>query len=109
MIVKNNYQKTLSMKNSIPHTVKLQDGTFCNFRKRIWKRAVPLRMFLLGITDPRKKRGIRHEVALILFIIFAAMTTGCTTIKDCHLWAIHNNVKYPINQTISLYSLETPF
>src|SRR5438876_12317946 len=78
------------MNNSILHTVYLQDGKLCNFRKRVWKRAVPLLFFLRQIPDPRQKRGIRHEVALMLFILFAAMTTGCTTVKDCRLWGIHN-------------------
>ena len=73
-----------------PHTVYTQDGKLCNFRKRVWKRAVPLLTFLKRVPDPRKKRGIRYEVALMLFILFAALTTGCTTLKDCQLWAVHN-------------------
>lgn len=73
-----------------PHTVYLQDGKLCNFRKRVWKQAVSLLTFLKSIPDPRKRRGIRYEVSLMLFILFAAMTTGCTTIKDCQLWAVHN-------------------
>ena len=73
-----------------PHTVYTQDGKLCNFRKRVWKRAVPLLTFLKRVPDPRKKRGIRYEVALMLFILFAALTTGCTTLKDCQLWALHN-------------------
>lgn len=72
------------------HTVYLQDGTVCNFKKRIWKKARPLVSCFRSIADPRMKRGIRHEVSLMLFILFAAMTTGCTTLKDCHLWAVHN-------------------
>ena len=78
------------MKNSIPHTVYLQDGSLCNFRKRIWKRATTLLTCLRAVQDPRKKRGKRHELSLILFLLFAAMTTGCTTLKECHLWALHN-------------------
>jgi predicted transposase YbfD/YdcC len=78
------------MKNNIPHSVYLQDGSVCNFRKRVWKGALPLLFFLRRIPDPRQKRGIRHEVSLMLFILFAAMTTGCTTIKDCRLWGVHN-------------------
>jgi predicted transposase YbfD/YdcC len=78
------------MENSIPHTVYLQDGSLCNFRKRIWKRAKPLLSCFAVIPDPRKKRGIRHELSLILFLLFAGMTSGSTTLKDCHLWAMHN-------------------
>lgn len=78
------------MTNRIPHTVYLQDGSLCNFKKRIFKKAKPLIFCLSAITDPRKKRGIRHDLSLILFLLFAAMTTGCTTLKDAHLWALHN-------------------
>src|SRR5271166_1153331 len=78
------------MKNDISHTVYLQDGNLCNFRKRIWRRAKPLLSCFSGISDPRKKRGIRHELSLILFILFGGITSGSTTLKDCHLWALHN-------------------
>jgi len=78
------------MNNNIPHTVYLQDGSLCNFRKRIWKKAKPLLSCFTIITDPRKKRGKRHNLTLILFILFAGLTTGNTTLKDCHLWALHN-------------------
>lgn len=78
------------MKTIPHHTVYLQDGTLCNFTKRTCKRAQSLLSCLALVTDPRDKRGIRHDLPLILFILFAAMTTGCTTLKDCHLWALHN-------------------
>lgn len=78
------------MKTIPQHTVYLQDGTLCNFKKRIWKRAKPLLSCFRRVADPRSKRGIRHELPLILFLLFASMTTGCTTLKDCHLWAVHN-------------------
>jgi predicted transposase YbfD/YdcC len=78
------------MKKIPQHTVYLQDGSLCNFRKRIWKQAKPLISCFEKITDPRKKRGIRHSHVLILFILFASITRGSTTLKDCHLWAIHN-------------------
>ena len=42
------------------------------------------------MADSRKKRGIRHELTLILFILFGGITSGSTTLKDCHLWAVHN-------------------
>jgi predicted transposase YbfD/YdcC len=78
------------MKNITPHTVYLQDGSLCNFRKRIWKKAKPLLSCFTTISDPRRKRGKRHSLVLILFILFAGITVGCTTLKDCHLWALHN-------------------
>ncbi len=78
------------MHNNIPHTVYLQDGSLCNFRKRIWKHAKPLIACFAKITDPRHKRGIRYSHILILFFLFAAITAGCTTLKDCRLWALHN-------------------
>lgn len=78
------------MKNNILHTVHLQDGSLCNFRKRIWKHAKPLLSCFASVSDPRKKRGRRHSLALILFILFAGITAGSTTLKDCHLWALHN-------------------
>lgn len=78
------------MNNGITHTVYLQDGSLCNFRKRIWKHAKPLISCFEAVTDPRHKRGIRHSHILILFFLFAAITAGCTTLKDCRLWAVHN-------------------
>jgi len=78
------------MKTIPQHTVYLQDNTLCNFRKRIWRNAKSLLSCFSGITDPRKKRGIRFELSLIMFILFAGITSGSTTLKDCHLWALHN-------------------
>lgn len=78
------------MKNDIPHTVYLQDGSLCNFKKRIWKKSKSLLSCFSSISDSRKKRGIRHELSFILFILFAGITSGSTTLKDCHLWALHN-------------------
>lgn len=45
---------------------------------------------MASINDPRKKRGKRHSLELILFILFAGLTCGSTTLKDCHLWALYN-------------------
>ena len=78
------------MKKIPQHTVYLQDGTLCNFEKRVWKKAKSLLSCFRNVADPRKKRGIRHELPLILFILFAGITTGSTTLKDCHLWAVFN-------------------
>lgn len=79
-----------SRDNSIPHTVRLQDGTLCNFKKRVWKRSKPLLQFFQNVKDPRSDRGIRHSHVLILFILFAGIIRGSTTLKDCHIWAVHN-------------------
>ena len=79
------------MKTIAQHTVRLQDGSLCNFGKRIWRQAKSLLSCFTTIPDPRKKRGIRHELSLILFILFAGITTGSTTLNDCYLWAIHNH------------------
>ena len=78
------------MKNSTPHTIYLQDGSLCNLKKRIWKKAKSLLCCFSDIADPRKKRGIRHDFPFILFILLAGITSGSTTLKDCHLWALHN-------------------
>jgi predicted transposase YbfD/YdcC len=78
------------MKTIPQHTVYLQDNTLCNFRKRIWRNTKTLLSCFSTVTDPRKKRGIRHELSLILFLLFAGITSGSTTLKDCHLWALHN-------------------
>lgn len=79
------------MKKIPHHIVRRQDGNFFNFSKKVWKRAKPLLSCFYQVADPRKKRGIRHELPLILFILFAAMTTGCTTVKACHNWALANS------------------
>ncbi len=95
------------MKNNIPHTVYLQDGSLCNFKKRVWKRAKPLLSCFTSITDPRKKRGKRHSLVLILFILFAGLTSGSTTLKDCHLWALHNR-KFLSRYFYLLYGIPDP-
>ena len=95
------------MKNSISHTIYLQDGSSCNFKKRIWKNALPLLSCFRNVPDSRKKRGIRHELALILFLLFSAMTTGSTTLKDCHLWALHNR-KFLSRYFLLLHGIPDP-
>jgi predicted transposase YbfD/YdcC len=78
------------MKNLPQHTIYLQDGSLCNFKKRIWKRTKSLVSCFEKVIDPRSRHGRRHELSLVLLTLFAAITGGCTTLKDCHLWAIHN-------------------
>jgi predicted transposase YbfD/YdcC len=95
------------MKNDIPHTVYLQDGSLCNFKKRIWRNAKSLLSCFSGITDPRKKRGIRHELPFILFILFAGITSGSKTLKDCPLWALHNR-KFLNKYYLLLHGLPDP-
>jgi hypothetical protein len=45
------------MKNTIPHTIFLQDGSALNINKRIAKQALALQSFLTEIPDPRKSKG----------------------------------------------------
>jgi predicted transposase YbfD/YdcC len=75
------------MKNTIPHTIFLQDGTAFNINKRIAKQAVPLKSFLAEVPDPRKHHGKRHSLLLILLIIFVALLRGSKDLKDACLFA----------------------
>ena len=77
------------MKTIPQHTIRLQDGSLCNFSKRIAKQAKPLIQFLLKIPDPREEQGKRHSLVLILLIIFIAFLRGSKDLKDAHLFAIH--------------------
>src|ERR1700719_4669047 len=78
------------MKNVPYHTVYLQDGTLCNFKKRIWRHAKTLISCFERIPDPRQKRGIRHNLPFILFILFGGITRKETTLTGCHLWSLNN-------------------
>lgn len=75
------------MKNTIPHTIFLQDGTAFNINKRIAKQAVSLKSFLAEVPDPRKRHGKRHPLLLILLIIFVALLRGSKDLKDACLFA----------------------
>ncbi len=75
------------MKNTIPHTIFLQDGAALNINKRITKQAVPLKSFLDEIPDPRKHHGKRHPLSLILLIVFTALLRGSKDLKDACLFA----------------------
>lgn len=72
------------------HTIYLQDGSLCNFTKRVEKQHVSLVQAFSKVTDGRAKRGIRHQLPCILLILFCGITAGYTTLSDCHLWAVHN-------------------
>jgi predicted transposase YbfD/YdcC len=77
------------MKTIPQHTIRLQDGSLCNFNKRIAKQAKPLVAFLSEISDPRDTQGRRHSLILILLIVFIAFLRGSKDLKDAHLFALH--------------------
>jgi predicted transposase YbfD/YdcC len=78
------------MKNTIPHTIYLQDGTLCNLSRRAAKQAIPLKSFLAEVPDPRKYRGKRYPLLLILLIVFIALLRNSKTLKDACLFAMTN-------------------
>jgi predicted transposase YbfD/YdcC len=79
------------MTNSIPHTIKLQDGSLCNLSKRIAKQGGSLITILaLAVTEQRRAQGIRHSLVLILLIVFVGLLTGSKDLKDACLFARYN-------------------
>lgn len=76
--------------SSIPHTIRLTDGQLCNLDKRIAKQSVTLLDCLRTIPDHRRPQGKRHELALVLFIVFVALLRGSRTLKDARLWGVYN-------------------
>lgn len=78
------------MLNVAQHTIYLQDGSLCNFKKRVVKQHKTLLAAFSQVTDGRGNFGKRHDLSLLLLILFAGITSGSTTLKDCHLWALHN-------------------
>lgn len=79
------------MTNSIPHTIKLQDGSLCNLSKRIAKRGDSLVAILRStVTDHRRKQGTRHPLARILMIVFVGLLAGSKDLKDACLHARYN-------------------
>lgn len=78
------------MKTIPQHTIRLQDGSLCNFNKRLVKQAKPLIEFLSEIYDPRDTQGRRHCLVLILLIVFIALLRGSKDLKDAHLFALHS-------------------
>lgn len=75
---------------STNHTIYLQDGTLFNFKKRCKKHLKTLISAFIEVEDGRSKFGRRYSLPLILIILFGGITAGNTTIKDCHLWALHD-------------------
>ena len=63
------------MSNRTSHTIRLQDGTLCNLRKRVTKQAVPLINFLGAIPDTRRAQGRRHSLVLILLTCVCGIAT----------------------------------
>ncbi len=78
------------MLNVAQHTILLQDGRLCNFKKQLLIHRHTLFTAFENVKDGREKFGKRYQLALLLTVILSGITAGCTTLKDCHLWAIHN-------------------
>ena len=76
--------------NISAHTIRLQDGKLFNLKRRFRKRHETLLKAFEEVKDGRSSQGKRHSLENILTIVFAGITAGNTTLKDCHLWAIHN-------------------
>jgi predicted transposase YbfD/YdcC len=96
------------MKNTIPHTIYMQDGTAFNINKRIAKQAVPLKSFLAEIPDPRKQHGKRHPLLLILLIIFVALLRGSKDLKDACLFARVNQKLFKQLGPLLLHGIPDP-
>jgi len=79
------------MLNVAQHTIRLQDGTVCNFKKRLFTHRKTLFTAFTNVQDGRKKYGKRHRLSCMLVLLFSGITAGATTLKDCHLWALHNH------------------
>jgi predicted transposase YbfD/YdcC len=78
------------MLNVAHHTIRLQDGTLCNFKKQLLRHKTTLLATFETVRDGRGKFGKRHQLSGMLVLLFSGITSGSTTLKDCHLWALHN-------------------
>lgn len=78
------------MNYSTNHTIYLQDGSLFNFQKRFKKQAKTLIEAFTQVIDGRSRFGKRHPLPWVLIILFGGITSGNTTVKDCHIWALHN-------------------
>jgi predicted transposase YbfD/YdcC len=78
------------MLNLAHHTIRLQDGTICNFKKKLLRHKITLLTAFETVIDGRCRFGKRHQLSVILILLFGGITSGSTTLKDCHLWALHN-------------------
>jgi predicted transposase YbfD/YdcC len=72
------------------HTIRLQDGTVFNFKKKLFTHRKTLFTAFANVQDGRGKFGKRHHLSCMLVLLFSGITAGSTTLKDCHLWAMHN-------------------
>jgi predicted transposase YbfD/YdcC len=83
------------MHHTIPHTIKLQDGTLCNLNKRLAKHQSSLVALLQQtVTDPRAGPGVRHPLVLILMIVFIGLLAGCRDLQDACLFAQINKEQF---------------
>lgn len=73
------------------HTIRLQDGSLLNLKRRIRKHHATLLTALNQVTDGRSCQGKRHNLAAMLLSLFCAMTAKQETIEDCQLWATANH------------------
>jgi predicted transposase YbfD/YdcC len=51
------------------------------------EQVVDLRVFLAGVTDPRRRRGVRHSLAVILTLAAAAVVAGARSFTAIGEWA----------------------
>lgn len=72
------------------HSIKLQDGTLLNLKRRVKKHETTLLFELTTVKDGRSSQGKRHPLENILLMLFCAVLAGCSTITACHCWTIHN-------------------
>jgi predicted transposase YbfD/YdcC len=72
------------------HTIRLRNGELFSFKRRFRKKYTSLLRELKAVCDGRSNQGKRHNLDLILLILFCGITAGHTTIEDCVLWAMHN-------------------
>lgn len=78
------------MKEYTAHTIKLQDGTLFNFKRRVKKHATTLLSSLGTVRDGRSNQGKRHPLENMLLMLFCAVLAGSSTIAECHRWALPN-------------------
>lgn len=73
---------------STAHTIALQDGSLFNLKRRVGKQQHTLVTLLAKVHDGRSDQGKRHDLPVVLLILFAGVTAGYTSIDQCHLFAV---------------------
>lgn len=68
-------------------TVIAQDGSHRNVLKTLDKHRHSLLNLLIRVKDGRSDQGKRHELNLILIILFLGILKGFTTVKECRAYA----------------------